>query len=365
MLSPSEHLKVELMTHGLTITEEASHVLKGQNGTRPMTLADYASTSGITLEIDSDIWVNAPIKDFNPNFVSQSPFRLEFREDQFFVCSDALEVKAKPIPVPSYYDKTASTGEQYILYAITHTDRVRVSPIEGCSFGCSFCDSSFKYKYRKKSIEGLIEAVRVALQDPVLPARHIMISGGTPYREDFDYLNEVYEKITKAFLSVPLDIMMVPIPGLLEFEFLKDIGVKGLSLNIELFNEDIARKLMPKKSKLSRKAWIDAMDQAVKVFGQGRIRSMLLVGLESLNDTVRGVELLAEHGCEPVLSPFRPDPVTPLYHHSPPGVRFLSEVYERSMEAAARHGMKLGPRCIPCQHNTLTFPDGSDYYFHY
>ena len=87
-----------------------------------------------------------------------------------------------------------------------------------------------------------------------------------------------------------------------------------------------------------------------------------MVGLEPIEDTLRGVDALAQRGCEPVLSPFRPSPDTPLGDVSPPGEAELVEVYERSVEVAGRHGVKLGPRCIPCQHNTLSFPDDSGYY---
>jgi len=64
------------------------------------------------------------------------------------------------------------------------------------------------------------------------------------------------------------------------------------------------------------------------------------------------------------LSPFRPDPSTPLRKESPPGVRFLIEAYERGAEIANNHSVKLGPRCIPCHHNTLTFADESGRYFY-
>ncbi len=36
----------------------------------------------------------------------------------------------------------------------------------------------------------------------------------------------------------------------------------------------------------------------------------------------------------------------------------------RALDVVERHGVKLGPRCIACQHNTLTFPDASGAY-HY
>jgi hypothetical protein len=81
-----------------------------------------------------------------------------------------------------------------------------------------------------------------------------------------------------------------------------------------------------------------------------------------MRQTLKGVEALAQRGCEPVLSPFRPDPATELRDSPPPTADYLAEIYERSVEVAARYGAKLGPRCIPCQHNTVTFPDGSEYY---
>ena len=46
------------------------------------------------------------------------------------------------------------------------------------------------------------------------------------------------------------------------------------------------------------------------------------------------------------------------------GRGMLAEVYMRALDVVERHGVKLGPRCIACQHNTLTFPDASGAY-HY
>jgi hypothetical protein len=80
-------------------------------------------------------------------------------------------------------------------------------------------------------------------------------------------------------------------------------------------------------------------------------------------DTLRAVRALAERGCDPVLSPFRPDPKTPMRNHPAPNADLLERLYLDSLEIVSQYQVKLGPRCIPCQHNTVTFPDGSiDYY---
>ena len=183
MLTQEQRLKLHLLTDGLCVTPAARKELSGADGTRPLTMADYASTSGIALELEGDIWVNAPIRDFNPNFVGDSPHRLDSHNGGFVVHSDGLQIAARPIPVPAYATRTTTSGRPFVDCGMTHTDRVRISPIAGCIGGCRFCDLTVKHAYRKKDLDDLIETVAVALDDPVLPARHVLISGGTPRRD--------------------------------------------------------------------------------------------------------------------------------------------------------------------------------------
>ncbi len=363
MLTPTQKLKIGLMTDGMTVSSAARAKLAGEDGLRPLTLADYASTSGIAMELEGEIWVNAPIADHNPNFVGDAPHRLEHENGGYLVRSGDLEVTAKPVPVPAYHDEKNERGEHYTDYAITHTDRVRISPIQGCSFACMFCDLAYKRRYQQMSMDGLIGSIQRALEDEVLRAKHVLISGGVPKEADWDWQNRLYEAIPAAFPKVPVDVMMVPIPGYLNAQRLYDFGIHYLSINLEMYDPDLARKIMPRKAKISRDVWLDWIEGAVKIFGPGRVRSLILVGLEPIEATLRGVEALAKRGCEPVLSPFRPDPSTPMRDQLPPTVEILAEVYQRSVEIAEREGVKLGPRCIPCMHNTLTFPDDSGYYY--
>ena len=361
-----ESLKIRIMTEGVSVSGAAHAQLAGEDGDRPLTLADFASTSGIALRLGDQIWVNAPIAAHNPNFIEAPGVELGFDQGGgFYIAADGDLVPALPLPVPEYHDQTNWLGEPYTHYAYTHTDRVRISPIEGCALSCSFCDMSFTYDYRTKRAEGLVEAVQVALDDPVLPARHVLISGGTPLKDDYSYLSEVYEQVLGAFPLVSVDIMMTPLAEVLDLDRLDRIGVNQLAVNMELFNPEAARRLMPGKGRIGPQGYLDFIERAVDRLGPGRVRSLILVGLEETADTVAGVAALADRGCEPVLSPFRPDPATPLSGLKPPGGEVLSEVYQRSREVSEARGVKLGPRCIPCMHNTLTFPDDSGYYFNY
>jgi hypothetical protein len=369
-IEASQRLKIDLMTEGLSIDAETKQFLVESDDV-PLTLADYASTSGVTLKLDGDIWVNAPIKEFNPNFVEAPTSSLAVADDKLYVVRNGTAVGADFIPVPAYHDQNLQDGSPVKWIAITHSDRVRLSPVKGCAIQCDFCDIPFDKEpgepaYRgQKVIGNILEAASVALQDPVLPAQHVLISGGTPRKSDYGYENEVYERLVAENPDIDVDIMMVPMPGLLNIKRLGEIGLHGLSINIELWNRDIALRTMRSKAKASRELYLDFIEKAAEQFDNGRVRSLLMVGIEPIEDTLKAVEALAQRGCDPVLSPFRPDPITPMRDMKPSTADELLEVWQRSQEIVGRYdGVKLGPRCVPCMHNTLTFADESEDYYH-
>ncbi len=57
MLTQVQQLKLALFTNGMVITPEARRQIAGEPG-RPLTFADYASTSSIFMELEGRISVN-------------------------------------------------------------------------------------------------------------------------------------------------------------------------------------------------------------------------------------------------------------------------------------------------------------------
>ncbi len=357
VLTAAERLKFGLLADGLAMTDEAIRYIAAHNGDRPLTPADYASTSGIILVLEGDVWVNAPIATHNANFVVAPPYRLVRNGDGLAVEGRGLGARAAFWLPPRFHGLRNTAGEEYNSYAFTHADRVRISPIEGCAFTCTFCDLPYEFRYRRKSVEGLVDVTGVALADAVQPAHHILISGGTPRPADYQYVREVYEAIITGFPRVPVDIMMVPIEEVMDLPWLASLGVAEISVNLELWGEREARLRMPRKHKQGRDHYLDYLSRGAAELGGERVRSMLMTGLEPLEDTLAGVAAIAERGCVPVLSPFRPDPSTPLRAYPVPAASYLEEAYLGAREITQRFGVALGPACIPCAHNTLTLPD--------
>ena len=274
--------------------------------------------------------------------------------ERLWVRGRGLATRASFWLPPAYHGQVNDRNESLNSYAFTHGDRVRISPIEGCAMACHFCNLPYEFRYRRKDVGALVDSVGRAISDEIQPARHVLISGGTPKPEDYEYVQSVYEAVVSSFPRLPVDIMMVPAEGLLDVAWLKRLGVNELSINIEIFNQEIARRIMRRKADHGLERYLGFLESAAEEMGAGRVRSMLLVGIEPVADTLAGVEAIAERGCVPVLSPFRPDPSTPMAKAPQPSSELMKEVYLRAGEIVSARGLPLGPACIPCTHNTMT-----------
>lgn len=352
----AQKLKFALLHNGLAIDRSALTALREIDGERGLTPHDYASTSGVILRLDDDVWVNAPIETYNDNFVLRSPYRLSYQEG-FHVRGEGLESRAAFWPQPAYHSAEIN-GRPLNDFVVTHGDRVRLSPIRGCAMTCTFCNVPFDDPldvYALKPIEKMLSGIRTAVGDPIQPAHHLLISGGTPKPKDVPWLQALYYRILDEMAGLPVDIMMVPMPGLFDLGRLSELGVNELSINIELFNRDKAREWARAKFNQGLDLYLQFIEDSSHHLGVGRVRSMLMVGLEPVADTLAGVRAIAERGGTPVLSPFRPDPATPLRDLKPPTVESMMTVYLESLEIADEFGVTVGPDCPPCTHNTINF----------
>jgi len=350
-------LKVSLMSHGIQITPDAFRELAGTEK-KPLSIFDYVTTSGLTLILPDHIYANA---NFKEEFCKHSENTLDF-DDRYTIHSKYGEVQVSCLPVPAYFREVLSSGRPVTEVIMTHADRIRISPIRGCSSRCQFCDMGTVYPYRKTELNEIHEALEIALADTSIKPKHLLISGGTPPKDDETYMDTVYEEIIKE-CPLPVDVMMAPREDESILERLRQWGCNGLSINMEINNEELAKKIMPEKYRMGKDKYLKFIEKAVKIFGRGKVRSCLILGIEDAESTLAGIRTLARLDCDPVLSPFKPLQGTILEDVLPPVPAFLEHVYKEAEEIVRGYDVLLGPRCIPCQHNTITFPMEEKGYF--
>lgn len=358
-LTVVQRLKLQILERGIVVDDRARKALT-RGGQQGLTHADYPTTGGLTLRLPEDVYVNAQVVPAH-SATPAAVLSVENDDDglSFLLQADDMCVQVNPLPLPGYlrFDAALHDG------LMTHADRARLSPVGGCSVSCAFCDSP-QADYRLRSADHLVEALRLAIDDEALPPRHALISGGTPCYADRAYFDEVCARVIRES-PLPVDVMLAPRPDTDLVDRLVEWGVFGFSINLELFSAGAAARFTPYKQGLGLDAFAHTIGRAVELTGgEGRVRSLLLVGLEPVEETLRGVRFLAELGCDPCLSPFRPAAGTALAHHPLPEAALLEDIYLASLVIAEEHGVKLGPRCIPCQHNTVSFPDDSGAFYY-
>lgn len=344
------YLKAYLLEQGIKISLEAKAILDAQSDIWLMDDAvTYVTNVGITLNFESQ-YVTAGIN-------SESKYNLIAINGKLFISDGKdLKVETTVISPPDYMkDEMVIDGKKITVYVNTNMDRARLQLMIGCMNNCKFCNSP-EYNYEFNSIKGLEEALQVALSQTDI--KHLLVSSGSVKLSDLEKLTEMYDYFGKKYSHLNIDLMMTP-RGFTSYTdsdqyenyllHLKEIGIHGLSINIELNNPDYLKKFCPEKYAIGQDNYLKFIEQAVKVFGKDKVRSLLIVGLEPLEDTLKGVEKLAKIGCNPVLSPLFPYGEA----NTAPNAELFIAAKEQSEKICNKYNIKMGPLCKPCSHNVL------------
>lgn len=360
-------LKLRLMQQGAVFTAAARKTMcRSRFGL--ITFSDYATTGGVVAVLDERVYVNIPVK------FQGTLFKVDLFEDKLILKYDneTIKIPFRIIPAPKYALDVERLSDDTPVreLVMTHADRVRISPVHGCRYHCSFCTSNAAY-YKEISCEQLDQAFNIALNDPYIKPRHVLISGGTPNKEadSYEWINEIYRYFPRNYPQFEFDVMLSPRGMRPEQTSMKDYdeflrylhdecGVKTLSVNLELYNDRFRERFIPDKAAVGKNNYYRFICQAVEVFGTKSVRSSLVVGLESEEDTLNGVRAILDCGCLPVLSAFVPALGTDMANYSAPGVEFLLETVRKADEMAREAKLQLGPLCRPCTHNSITVEEG-------
>ena len=330
-LSYNELLKFRLLAGGVRVHDTAQRAWR-ERFDGPLTLAEYATTSGVTLVLPGDLYVNAPLTScrmprncatrttVSSSLPSPAPCRSMSSRSQHFYDREMI-------------DHEDGSVQPHTNYGVTHTDRCRVSPIGGCAWKCKFCDLPYEFSYRKKHQDNLLAVILAARDDPQAPARHVLISGGTPRApraargtrpavDDEAWIDGVYAYLAEHS-PLPVDVMLPPRKDLSHPERLRSMGINMLSVNLEVSDPARASQLAPAKAKVGRTHTLAYIERAVESFGVGYVQSLIVFGeaIEPLESTLRGVQDLVDRGAIPVLSAFRPHHLTPLADAPPASLR--------------------------------------------
>ncbi|HVY44798.1 MAG TPA: radical SAM protein [Minicystis sp.] len=348
-------LKAKVFVHGVRIADEIWAELTDENHYRHKRAGLSQGRFFRLVDGDAHTAVNAPVLE---PFVARSPLHLEREGDGYALFEhDARLATCVPFAWPKWYRLATRDGTPMSSVVSAHCDTSLYTAIYqgGCDYWqgdqmCGFCAMKIDQKARWRRIEPIIEVAKVALAEN--PAAEISFGGGTRLTEDKSARHKA-----AAIAAFKKEVAMhtcveMAAPDTDDWlDRLKDAGLDAILMNLELWNEDARRAIMPGKSAISRERYLAALRHAAKIFGPSQASSQIIVGLEPLDDTLRAVRAVADAGAIPMPVVFRPLPATALEHHPVPPVEDVVRVFVAAADVVREagldgHGAKSG--CALC-----------------
>lgn len=342
-------LKANLFEHGINVSPEAKIILNAQSDIWLMD--DYITCSGVTLNYNNEYaTVNV-----NPC----SKIELLGNNGKLIILDGKNQVNASVIMPPDYMkNNIVINGKSITNYVNSYTDRIRLQTMNGCINNCKFCNAN-KYEYILNDIESIDKAFQIALEQGKNSVRHAFVSTNNVKDKDgLEQQTRTMEYFAAKYPEMNIDVMTSPrcftsYADLSQYkqylEHLKNTGIKGIATNMELHNKDKFKFFCPEKAIIGQENYLKFLEQAVEIFGEDHVRSMLILGLEPLEETLEGVTKLADRGVNPVLTPLFPYGEA----QGDTSAELMIKAKTKCLEICVKKGVKMGPICKPCSHNTL------------
>jgi len=356
-------LKWQLLAQGVFLPRHTHTAAENTAAKLPQQVRSGAS-NGLEMILPGSLWANAPVAS-GPGAPHAPRPELVAEEGSFYL-RDHLAQMRVPVtlaPEPAYYQKNTRGGTPMNRVGQMCADRIGFGLTNSCYFWqssrrCQFCSIGVNnaYESQDKTWEEIDEVLSTALLDPVAAPRHLLVSGGTPADADWGIhrFAEIGQKLRSRY-ALDMYLMTVPPKDLGQLALLHESGYTEIAINIEVADPSNAARMVPgKHNEIGLPRYLEALEQATRHWGaRGDVRSLLVVGLESMTQTLRGVEQILTCGAAPVLSVFRPIVGSRLQQHAQLDVDWLDELFFKATELAQQYKIPLGPACNACKTNIL------------
>ena len=321
------HLKIALLSKGINVLNSAR---RGLSDLWQEKIYSFVNTDWVDEKIllPSDILLDNRV-DVGCHYRTASPWKLELLHNEKLVLkqNDEFICDVSHIQRPAYYGRRISDG--YLTQSIgvsCANHGVSFFINDHCQYfnrgeECKFCSlvptqEHFSDTLRFKKVDQVKETLSTILE---LKSKidFIQLSGGSFYDHNKEvrlYIPYIYgiRSILKKFgllNEIPIHLTCMPPNSLSLINELYDSGLTTISFDLECTNQKYFEKYCPGKSTSYGfdKMW-SALEYAYKIFGMGKVFSIIILGIEPFSKSLEGVIQLLAKGIIPTLN---------IYHHDP------------------------------------------------
>lgn len=296
-------VKAEIICHGILATDVAASVYEYQNPSEKHKQGRYF---GIMIKLDNKVSVLA-------NVVYKNTEKVKYKLTGDLNNLELVDIEGKAIckvtyiNPPKWYDKKTTTNKLTSEIFIDEGENYLHMTYSGCDYNkhnlkCKFCGCG--ERINESTAEEIAEVVGFAKDERKY---HVCLGGGTylPLQKSTENFLNIINKIREKSKDIPIWVEMVP-PTREEIKKLVMAGATSFGFNIEIYDEELRKRICPGKSAISIKEYIERAKYATKLLGKDKVGSTLICGIAPIETIKKGIDELTDNKIHPCILAFRP-----------------------------------------------------------
>ncbi len=336
-------LKCDLLINGLRLTELRNDLVETQGWEKERAVHFLPAELVLPEEVNVQIREN-----------SEANFRLRIKNDKLVVEDKINETicTSEFVSLPPFsksYTNDLAPFEKVVVYnGICNLNFTWNYYCDYFRTGteCRFCNLTPAQDFypeenisnaRKTAsqVADVIEKAKKYHTDP----RSILTRGTPPDKQGLGGTIQILEELTKRFPfsnnrdRTKLLMTISPTKKIEEVKLLHDLGLHSVSFNFEVFDKGYWKAIVPGKDQnIGRELWEQSLIEAVKHFGEGKVFSAMIAGLEPRKTLIEGVHWCCDRGIIPIIVPFSPETGSQFEGFRPPTFTWMFDTHIEAAE---------------------------------
>ena len=361
-------LKTELLVNGINATPEAltdlGSTYKEQN--HGLFGWDFEDHTNITLP-DDFVLPDGTIVQFRKN--SRSNYLIASESNNLVLSNGKKNLcQVKWLPRPAFYEQRTTSDKEMVkigqiggedcLFFCYQNFCSHFSKNEQCLF-CNLVSTSQTYDsvLKTKVTQDIGEVAKAAFSESNV--KHVLLTGGCfNHQKEIELVTDIVKTISEhvGINRVPGTILPSSPKNLDEIEKYRDSGINAIGFSMEIWDEMLYRAVCPGKSKsFSHDDFVNSIQNAVEVFGEGNVYGVFVMGLEPRETFLDGVRTLTSLGANVVPFVWSPNPGSKLEGHRAPSSKWYLETILEAAQIVYDAKIPSGNEnhCFKCDGNSL------------
>jgi len=344
-------LEIDLFCRGLRVPAAVS-----LDGARGISRTRAGLGSGLEVVIPGGswlkdrLWVNIPVEEA---FARTSPYVLEGAPDTGYRILDERSQARYSIDIPrepSWYTRPTSRGIPMNRIGVLQGTYLGIYVNMVCTFwnyqpslNCRFCTTGNnvgEHEVVDKAVSDVVEVARAAKAESGVTFVHL--NAGFQGSRGVQFA-EPYIRALKEEVGVLVGAQLAPEKDFSHYDRLMDLGVDHVSFCLEFIDPEWFRRICPGKEKvLGQQIFFDSIAYCAKRMGKGAVSGEIIAGVEPLEQTLAGIDWIADHGAFPTVCVFRPTVGADMESWPPPAYEDMRRVMAHVYEACRRNWIPIG-----------------------